>query len=172
MRRLEIGPGIHPLEGNWERLDIKEGHDHVAAWGEEPLPFDDNTFNEVYASHVLEHIPWYHTKYAVREVHRILVPGGTFEVWVPNIEYIIKCYMRGVCGDNWRRENVESDPMLWFNGRVYAYGAEENWHKAAFNDHSLFNLMRGFFSNVRLLGSRERGISHGPIDLGAIGEKW
>ena len=49
-----------------------------------PLPFEDNTFDLVYASHVLEHIPWYKVEEVVKEWVRILKPGGVLEVWVPD----------------------------------------------------------------------------------------
>lgn len=38
----------------------------------------------LYASHVLEHIPWYKTEEVLREWVRVLKPGGVLEVWVPD----------------------------------------------------------------------------------------
>lgn len=45
------------------------------------LPFDDNTFDKVICSEVLEHIPDY--KGALREIERVLKPGGLFCASVP-----------------------------------------------------------------------------------------
>jgi SAM-dependent methyltransferase len=47
----------------------------------EPLPFPDNCFDLVFASHVLEHL----TNYvgAIQEIYRVLKPGGTFVILVP-----------------------------------------------------------------------------------------
>lgn len=40
----------------------------------EVLPFPDGTFDLVFSSHVLEHVP--NTDLAIREIHRVLKPGG------------------------------------------------------------------------------------------------
>jgi SAM-dependent methyltransferase len=45
------------------------------------LPFDDASFDVVFASHVLEHVP--DDAAAIRQIHRILKPGGTAFLPVP-----------------------------------------------------------------------------------------
>ena len=48
------------------------------------LPIGDNTFDIVYSSHTLEHIREEHLEGVVRNVHRVLKPGGLFRVIVPD----------------------------------------------------------------------------------------
>ena len=50
----------------------------------DPLPFGDDTFDAVVCCQVLEHFSHSHLP-AVREMHRVLVPGGLIEVDVPNV---------------------------------------------------------------------------------------
>ncbi len=173
-RHLEIGPGAHPLP-DYESLDWGAGSqaDHHARWGAERLPFDDDTFDDVFASHVLEHVPWNRTQAALTEVLRILKPGGRFEVWVPDFEYIVDCYRKHVCGDAWRRENSEGNPMKWVNGRVFTYGpGPENWHHACFDAAYLRQcLAQAGFTELERMAKRRQGVSHGPIDLGVTGFK-
>ena len=171
---LEIGPGKDPVEG-FETLDVigRPGTTYVADWGHEPLPIPNETYDLVFASHVLEHVSWTRTQNALLEAKRILKPNGMLEIWVPNFAYIVDCYHRRICGDDWRRENSEADPMKWVNGRIFTYGpGEENRHRACFDERSLRRcLEQAGFGNVRRVSKRIIGIGHGPIDLGMRGVK-
>lgn len=176
-RKLEIGPSEGTrIDGDWVTLNSLGTADYKAEWGTNPLPFDDNTFSLVYASHVLEHIPWFKTIDALQEVHRILQPGGVVEIWVPNFEYLVECYLKGTLGDDWRRDNPNDDPMLWFNGRLFTYGGplglgDPNWHRAVFDgDYLRQCLLKAGFSKTDWL-KKPRGHDHGPINLGMSGTK-
>jgi SAM-dependent methyltransferase len=54
---------------------------HLACTNALKLPFADNSFDKVVCSEVLEHIPDYHG--ALREIQRILKPGGVAAISVP-----------------------------------------------------------------------------------------
>ena len=173
MKHLEIGPGDYPVDRQWDLLDVKRapGIDVVARWGDEKLPVADRLYDLVYASHVLEHIPWFKTARALREVFRILKPGGVLEVWVPDFDKILEAYGAGRCGDDWRKHNPRSDPWLWFNGRLFTYGPAPNWHRAVFDARSLRSrLKQAGFGNVHKL-TEPRGYDHGVINLGMRGTR-
>lgn len=168
-RRLEIGPGDHPLPG-FETLDWVGAPMYQSRWGYERLAdsVGQDVFDEVYASHVLEHILWNRTQRALQDVHEILKPGGVFEVWVPDFEYVVDCYHRQTCGDAWRRDNPKNDPMRWINGRIFTYGpGPENLHHACFDFRYLSQcLHEAGLIEITRISHRTRGVSHGPIDLG------
>ncbi len=179
LRALEIGPGRHPAaaEGDgysWELVDHpsmrgKSFANHFCQWGAQPIPWPDATFDLVYASHCLEHVPWNRTAHALHEARRVLKPGGVIELWVPDFEFIVQCYVEKRCGDDWRHDNAASDPMTWVNGRLFTYGPEPNFHKAAFDEAHLRRLLfhSGFESIARRRPDEyERGHRHGPISLG------
>ena len=130
-------------------------------------------YDLVYASHVLEHVPWNRVNDALGEVFRVLRPGGEFEVWVPDFAYIVDCYLARRCGDQWRRFNPEGDPMKWVNGRVFTYGPKDgNWHHGCFDERYLAQcLSESGFVDVNAIPKRLRGVSHGEIDLGMRGFK-
>jgi ubiquinone/menaquinone biosynthesis C-methylase UbiE len=51
------------------------------------LEFTDGSFDLVYSFHALEHIR--DQRQAVREIHRVLAPGGTFVIGTPNKSRLI-----------------------------------------------------------------------------------
>lgn len=87
-RRLHIG-GWQRQEG-WEILDARPGPhvDHVGDAGDLSR-FEDGTFAEVYASHVLEHFDYRDRLHgALLEWHRVLEPGGVLHVSVPDLDVL------------------------------------------------------------------------------------
>jgi len=172
-RCLEIGPGPNPVHPSWDTLDAvdRPGVTFRAEWGAEPIPADDDTYDLVYASHVLEHVPWFQTRHALRETFRVLKPGGAVEIWVPDFRKIVAGYVESCCRDNWRKHNPAGDPMLWVNGRIFTYGPGANWHRACFDfDWLVKSLETAGFTDCRRL-DRPRGTDHGPINLGVRGLK-
>ena len=185
-RCLEIGPGIEKLYG-FETLDIKPGKniDYVMDCAKK-LPFKNYTFEIIYASHVLEHVPWYMTQHTINEWVRILKKGGSLEIWVPDAVKICKAFIDAeICENNyihldgWYKFNSEKDPCVWASGRTYTYGDGQgsekspNWHKALFSKRYLKHVMeKAGLTNIRNLTSEEvRGSNHGWINLGLKGRK-
>ena len=86
--RLNLGSGDQHLDG-YENLDGKQGDSLY------PLNVEDESCEEIRASHCLEHFS--HT-----EVHAVLKhwvsklkPGGMIRIAVPNFEKIAKDYLAG-----------------------------------------------------------------------------
>jgi predicted SAM-dependent methyltransferase len=123
-------------------------------------------------SHILEHVPWFDTVATLREVLRILKPGGEVEIWVPDFAKIAKAYLEKRPGDTWFKFNPKKDYMTWINGRTFTYGpGDENWHRAVFDEAFLKRQLReaGFCYTKRLV--RPRGYDHGAINLGVAATK-
>lgn len=88
---------------------------------------------------------------------------------MPNFRYIVDCYLKGKCGDQWRKYNENSDYMKWVNGRIFTYG--DSPHMCVFDDDYLKKcLVANGFINVRKL-DKPRGYDHGKINLGMGGVK-
>jgi predicted SAM-dependent methyltransferase len=173
--KIEIGPGEHPKEG-FEGVDVI-GAKTKCEWGREPLPFADATVTDVYASHVLEHIEWYHAEYAISEVYRVLVHGGVFTVHVPDFRHICKAYLSGKPTDKAFRHNKNGDVMRWANFRIYnaAHDIKEKtplpyMHRAAFDKRYLSGLLRS--AGFKLIEDCSHEITHhGAMNLGLRGVK-
>jgi len=185
-RFLEIGPGSKRIEG-FETLNIVGGLnvDYVYD-AAKPLPFKDNTFDLIYASHILEHIPWYQTEKVLREWLRILKTGGILEIWVPDGYKICKGLIlaeeknKNISNkDGWYRFNPLKDPYIWINGRIFTYGdgtgkaRSPNWHRSIFTPKSLRKIMEQCnLKNIqRMSNNKVRGHDHGWISLGFKGTK-
>jgi predicted SAM-dependent methyltransferase len=90
--KLEIG-GEKPREGyinlnNDERVNPDCLMDAFIT-----LPFRDNTFEEVYSSHVIEHAGWNEVDTILQEWVRILKPNGKLILLFPDFAYHVKKYL-------------------------------------------------------------------------------
>jgi SAM-dependent methyltransferase len=185
-RKLEIGPGPTRTPG-FETLNVVwwPNVDYVADAAKR-LPFPADTFEIVYASHILEHIPWYLSERVLREWRRVIKPGGRLELWVPNGLEICRAFVAAEDGrdhdierDGWYRFNDERDAAKWAAGRLFSYGdgkgtpGHQNWHLALFSERYLKELLQraGFVRCERLPRSAVRGYDHGWINLGVVGIK-
>lgn len=85
--RLHIG-GREGKEG-WKILDI-ESRDEVDFVGDvrDLSAFAEASCSEVYASHVLEHLPPQDILPVLNGLHRILIPGGMLYISVPDIDVL------------------------------------------------------------------------------------
>ena len=184
MRKLEIGPGRKRIDG-FETVNVIKTPvtDHVAD-ARALLFADDGTYDLIYASHVIEHIPWYETIDALKEWLRVLKPGGALEVWTVDAYKVAKALVdyedEGLWHkkDNWTRHGVDTDPYLWCAGRIFAYAGKDgedsvNWHRALFTRRHLMNcFLNAGFESVRALNPQEiRGADHGWVNLGVRGLK-
>lgn len=186
VRQLEIGPGPKRIPG-FETLNVVGGANVDYVWNaERPLPFRRGTFDVIYASHVLEHIPWYKTDQVLRQWVRTLKPGGRLEIWVPDGVKICRAFVDAESSDakdfhrdGWYRYNPQADACLWASGRLFSYGdgtgrrQHPNWHLAVFSYRYLEQALRAAgCSHVEPLArSRVRGHDHGWINLGICGMK-
>jgi SAM-dependent methyltransferase len=183
-RCLEISPGGCRLPG-FETLNVIGGRgvDYIGD-ASKRLPFPDETFDLIYASHILEHVPWYKTEATLHEWTRVLKHGGRLEIWTPDGLKIARAFVAAEDGnshdfhlDGWWRFNEMRDPSVWMSGRCFSYGDgtgkpnDPNWHRALFSERRLRNLMRdaGLTEIRRLAKGDVRGHDHGWINLGCSG---
>lgn len=82
--RIEIGGGTL-IQSGWINLDPTHGQGEWRRIAQDtPWPTGDNTVQSLKASHVMEHIPAGQDRIRVmNEAHRVLMPGGVFEIIVP-----------------------------------------------------------------------------------------
>lgn len=135
--RLNIGGGGKPIEG-YVTVDRH--------WGGEayPLkvPIEDgsgeynslhlaNRCDEIYASHILEHLPFRDTENAIKEWVKCLKVNGRLRIAVPDMIAIVKQIAEG---------NPHKLPLM---GYIYGGQTDENdFHKNGFDEPGLRKMMQ------------------------------
>jgi SAM-dependent methyltransferase len=108
MKKLNVGCGRDIRKG-WVNLDgVKfEGIDVVHNLDKFPYPFKDNTFEEVWAQQIIEHLD--HPQEFVKELWRISKPGA--KVVIGTVHFSSPC----VWGDITHKRPYQSDSLNWCN---------------------------------------------------------
>jgi SAM-dependent methyltransferase len=75
-----------------ELLQRHEFIHHDLAYG---IPLPDHTAECIYASHFVEHLDRAVAESLFREVHRVLIPGGTLRLVVPDVSKLVASYQAG-----------------------------------------------------------------------------
>ena len=109
MRLLNIGCGttFHP---SWTNIDNVPAFPGVLKCDvRKGLPFDDEAFDAVYSSHIMEHLRPLDTEKLVREIYRILKPKGIVRVVVPDLEGIVLTYLKCLEKAQEGNRNIEQE---------------------------------------------------------------
>ncbi|ANV89537.1 class I SAM-dependent methyltransferase [Picosynechococcus sp. PCC 8807] len=91
---INLGCGSR-FHQQWKNLDFTAlspgviGHNLTQG-----IPFENQSFDVVYHSHLLEHFKKQQAKDFLQECYRVLVPQGTIRVVVPDLEKIVRCYLQ------------------------------------------------------------------------------
>ena len=164
--RLNLGSGYHPKPG-WVNVDLLAPTADLCLDLRERLPFADQTAELIYCEHFFEHLsypnlddaqarevePPGHESEALlflRECQRVLAPGGTLHLVVPDVEGIIQEYVDRLRipfpHDRWWGPKWCDTPLHCIN-YVFRQGTE---HKYAYDDETLqLVLRRAGFVHVR-----------------------
>lgn len=129
-RKLLIGGTQH--SDGWEVLNANDAPyvDHRCN-ATDLSRFDDASFSEIYASHVVEHFDYKdELSRTLAEWHRVLTPGGILRVSVPDMDVLAKLFLD--------RENLSANERFFvmrmmFGGHVDQY----DYHVVGLNEEFL-----------------------------------
>ncbi len=90
--KLNLGCGPNPRPG-WINIDLFEPAADLRLDLREPWPFPDNSISRIYSEHVFEHFELhFEVPRFLGEALRVLVPGGVFDVVVPDTEPALRAF--------------------------------------------------------------------------------
>lgn len=93
---LNLGCGSRYLEG-WVNVDfVRTGQNVIAHNLLNDIPYPSNLFDVVYNSHLLEHFPKSKGQEFINECYRVLRVNGVLRVVVPDLETIVREYMKNM----------------------------------------------------------------------------
>lgn len=130
------------------------------------LPFPDDTFDQVMIIHCLEHLDMEQGNLAIKEAHRVLKPGGTFDVELPDL--LKACQLMQEVhitpdGDNTKWHRV----MGLLHGTTGSDG-EGQYHLCGYTQEYLhFKLEERGFKDIEVVPV---GFGHGNADIEGHGE--
>lgn len=170
-RRLHIGGTIRVA--GWEVFNALAGAhvDHVGN-ANDLSRFADNTFTDVYASHVLEHFDYRDELLrSLREWRRVLNPGGRLHVSVPDLEILSRLLVDTALTISERFHVMR----MIFGGHVDRY----DYHQVGLTEDFLTDFLRAAdFAGVRrvpdlgFFNDTSRTVFRGTlISLNMIAEK-
>jgi FkbM family methyltransferase len=142
-RKLHIGGNQQSTD--WEILNVVPGPyvDHLCD-ARDLSRFPNNTFTDIYASHVLEHFDYMNELEAVlKEWYRVLAPGGTLYISVPDIDVLAHLV---TLKDQLTVEERFSVMRMIFGGHMDKY----DYHAVGFNqDLLMLFLANAGFENIQ-----------------------
>lgn len=93
---LNVGCG-NKFHKEWVNVDMASCSPYVESYNLlKGIPFPDDRFDVVYHSQVLEHFPKEKASDFMNECFRVLKPGGTIRVVVPDLENIVTEYINNL----------------------------------------------------------------------------
>ena len=120
--KLDIGCGIAKFPGFIGIDKVEEpGVDIVLDFLKEPLPFDDNSVDEIFCADVIEHITYAEMIILMNEIHRVIKSNGIIKI---NTVYGIR---------GWREHPPHVRPI---------YANQFNYFTKKLSENSSFEHMR------------------------------
>lgn len=149
--KLHLGCGERDFGKDWIHID-KERFSHIRSHDIKRLPFEDETADLIYASHVIEYFNREEVVDVLVEWRRVLKGGGILRIAVPNFLLLSAMYSN---------QSLSLDQLL---GPLYGkMGDPPIYHKTAYDFEGLKAVLTSVgFSDYRRYNWRET--EHGHID--------
>ncbi|MDC3242949.1 methyltransferase domain-containing protein [bacterium] len=142
---MKLHIGGKQIKDGWKILNIQknDGVDFVGSISD-LSQFDDNSIEEIYASHVVEHVDQKNIKKTLEGIYRVLKNDGKFYISVPDLDVLCRIFI-----DNKAPAKVKFHVMrMMFGGQT----DEFDYHYFGWNYEFLnsYLIEAGFKKNERV----------------------
>ena len=152
--KLNIGCGKRNFGKDWIHIDGSR-YEHIHSHDIVKLPFEENTIDIIYASHVFEYFDREQANIVLNKWKKCIKPGGVLRIAVPNFEEYTRLYANG---------KIMLDQCLGpLYGKWKMTETETIYHKTTYDFTSLKNILENNgFKDVKKWNWKE--VDHGNID--------
>lgn len=163
--KLELGSGQTHREG-WTHIDLFNRMADLRLDLRRPLPFATGSVEEISSEHFLEHLEYSEGLALLSECHRVLQPGGSISIGLPDARPALAAYVHGHAdffpdastpsqdtdagseGKKWTRPDWGKTPMQYLNFIFHQTGD----HRFIYDVDTLSRAL----AEVGFVGARER----------------
>ena len=147
---LEIGSGNKKGKNGWVTIDL-HGADIIHDL-KKGIPLPEASVDEIYASHVLEHISFKDLIVLLEEIYRLLKQNGKFSVCVPDASLYIRSYVNKQKflpeGEFYQPAVVDTGSLM---DQINYIAYMDQQHKYLFDKQNLVNTLKKIpFKKVEL----------------------
>lgn len=97
--RLNVGSGQRKFGAGWINVDINDRWEPDLICDMSSLPYPDSSCSMIVAHHTLEHVELTRADSMLREWHRLLAPGGSLLIFVPDLHALALTWLEGRIDD-------------------------------------------------------------------------
>lgn len=124
--KVELGSGSHGVPGFLHVDAVKTGNVDVECDVRHLEFLSDNSVDELYSAHTVEHISYTEIETVLKEWNRVLKPGGNLVVKMPDLDFLCRAFVLGI-------HSTEEVMVAIFGGFSDYPGAPDGWDKISGN---------------------------------------
>lgn len=99
LKQLNVGSGQRPFKSPFTNIDVNPRWSPDLVADMFSLPYPDGSCSLIVAHHTLEHIEISKADDMLREWHRLLAPGGSLLIFVPDLRALVNAWLEGRIDD-------------------------------------------------------------------------
>jgi len=147
--KLQLGAGANNIPG-WFNTDYFPRHNIFFLDVTKPFPIPSNSFKLVFSEHHIEHISYKHAAGMLKEIFRIMQPGGYIKISTPDLQQ----YLANYFDDKHLKVEKEQFVKDWIYGGFYNavnYIPVSNYYSAHFVNDIFLNYDHQFIYDLKAL---------------------